>query len=104
MIVTDKSVYLNYVNDIENKVKSLCSNVSFAAMQDTLKQDIEKTRVQIMSKVFLIKNLVNQKTGLIPNSDWVQYQKDINALYKQLSDKINKAVSYSKTHGLEITR
>lgn len=35
MIVTDESVYLNYVKDIENKIKSLCSNVSFAAMQDT---------------------------------------------------------------------
>ncbi|MBQ7185890.1 MAG: hypothetical protein IJR92_03740 [Alphaproteobacteria bacterium] len=89
MIVTDESVYLNYVKDIENKIKSLCSNVSFAAMQDTLKQDIEKTRAQIMSKVFLIRNLANQKKCIISNSDWVQYQKDINALCKQLSDKIN---------------
>jgi hypothetical protein len=102
MIVKDKSVYLNYVKDIENKVKSLCSNVSFATMQDKLKQDIEKTRVQIMSKVFLIKNLANQETGLIPNSDWVQYQKEIDSLYQNLSSMVKKATTYSKPH--EIVR
>ncbi len=97
MIIKDKSIYLNYVKDIENKVNDICKKISLATMQGPIKQDIEKTRIKILGKVFLIKNLANQETGLIPNSDWLQYQKDIDTLYKQLSDSINKASRCKKT-------
>ena len=102
MIFKDKSVYLNYAKDIENKVNNLCAKVSLTTMQNPLKQEIEKIRVKILAKVFLIKNLANQETGLIPNSDWIQYQKDIDTLYKQLSDSINRASRGQKSQ--EITR
>ncbi|MDW3024560.1 MAG: hypothetical protein R8N50_02630 [Alphaproteobacteria bacterium] len=102
MILKDKSIYLNYAKDIETKVNNLCAKISLTTMQGPLKQEIEKIHVKILAKVFLIKDSATQETGLIPNSDWIQYQKDIDTLYKQLSYSINKALRGQKTQ--EIVR
>lgn len=95
MIIKDKSIYLNYAKDIETKVNNLCAKISLTTIHEPLKQEIEKVRVKILANVFLIKDLATQETGLIPNADWIQYQKDIDALYKHLSDKVNEAIAYS---------
>ena len=42
MIIKDKSIYLNYIKNIENKVNDICKKISLATMQGPIKQDIEK--------------------------------------------------------------
>lgn len=98
MIIKDKSIYLDYVEDIENKMKNLCKNISSATMQDSLKQDIEKTRVDILAKIFLIRNLAEQETGFIPNIDLVRYKKEINELYEHLSNIVKGRVLRHNTN------
>ena len=93
MIVKDKSIYLNYVKDIEEKIKKLCSNVSFVTMPDTLKQDPEKVRVKISAKLALLTQKANQPE-LIPNAEWVNFKQEINALYQELADKVNQCATW----------
>lgn len=42
--------------------------------------------------------LANQEVGLIPHSDWVQYQNDIDKWCTELQTKVNQAVNCSCMH------
>ncbi|MBO4738675.1 MAG: hypothetical protein J5606_03840 [Bacteroidales bacterium] len=97
MIIKDERIYLNYTKDIRSKVENLCTKIPLATPQ-SLKQDIEKIRVTIFAKIGLIEIKALPEFGLIPNSDWVRYQKEIDELLKELSGKIGNAICYSKRH------
>ena len=100
MIIKDKSIYLDYTKDIATKVNALCAKIP--TEQSTHRQDIEKIRAKISAKILLITELANQKVGLIPNSDWMQYKKEIDSLYNQLSTKVKQALAHPVSH--EIVR
>ena len=97
MIIKDETIYLNYTKEVRSKVENLCAKIPFATSQ-SLKQDIEKTRVKIFAKISLIEVLALKEVGLIPNTDWMHYQKEIDELLKELSGKIGNAICYSKRH------
>lgn len=96
MIIKDKSVYLNYIQDIENKVNGLCKSISVIPLLDAQKQSIEKICAQIFSKTALLSMRAKSKTGLISNSDWVCFKQEIDGLYEQLSDAVNKTIAVEK--------
>lgn len=95
MIIKDDSVYLDYVKDIETKVNNLFKGIAAIAMSDAERQKIDEIRVKIFGKTSMVRMLVSQKTGLIPNADWIKYKVDIDALYRDLSDKINRVAMCS---------
>lgn len=97
MINMDKSAYLNYAKDIENKVNSLCANISLSALPDATKQDIKNTRLKISTITFLITDLAKREIGTIPYSDWKKYQDDINELYNHLSHTIQQSITHSQS-------
>jgi len=91
MIVKDISVYLDYVADINKKVNDLYAKIS--SVTEHKKTDIDALRVKILAKTNLITMLANQEVGLIPHSDWVQYQSDIDKWLTELENKVNTAVA-----------
>ncbi len=95
MIIKDETIYLNYTKDIRSKVENLCAKIPLATSQ-TLKQEIENIRVAIFAKLSLIEIKALPDFGLIPYSDWIRDQKEIDELFKDLSGKIGNAICYSK--------
>lgn len=88
MIKKDKSVYLDYIQDIKTKVDGLCAKIAPNAMS----KDIEKIRVKISGKLALLTQKAKSDT-LIPNADWVKFKQDIDALYQELADKVNRCAA-----------
>ena len=86
MNIKDKSVYLNYIQDIENKINNLCTGANLAMLSDAQKQSVEKIRTQIMAKAALFSIRATSKTGLIPHADWILFKQEIDGLCKQLAD------------------
>lgn len=84
MIKKDKSVYLNYIKDVEKKVNALCAKVVPGAVS----KDIEKLRVKIAAKTTLLTQKANSDK-LIPNADWVKFKQEIDSLYQELAGKVN---------------
>jgi len=91
MITKDKSAYLDYVAGINKKVDDLYTKIS--SIGGSMKKDIDALRLKIITKTNLITLLANQKIGLIPHSDWVQYQSDIDKWLTELENKVNVAVA-----------
>ncbi len=96
MIKKDASIYLDYIKDMETKVKNLCDGITSIAISDIHKQAIEKQRMQIFSKITLLAHRATCDVGFIPHFQWIQCQKEIDDLYKQLSDTVNQAMAYHK--------
>ena len=92
MIVTDKSVYLDYVQSIKNKVDKICEKTASTVMSNA----VTKIRARIFAKILLITELANQEVGFIPNSDWIKYKNEIDGLYEQLVELVNGRASHSK--------
>ena len=88
MIKKDKSVYLNYIKDVEKKANALCAKVA----PGTASKDVEKLRVKIATKTTLLTQKANQD-GLIPNADWVKFKQEIDALYQELADNVNRCTA-----------
>ena len=99
MIKKDKSVYLDYVQDIKTKVDGLCAKVAPGAAS----KDIEKLRVKIAAKTTLLTQKANQD-GLIPNADWVKFKQEIDALYQELADNVNRCAACAQQINNSIIR
>jgi len=103
MIIKDKTTYLNYIQDVENKVKKLYNNIGLVPLSDVQRQSIEKICAQIFSKTALLSIRVTATTGFIPNSDWIQFKQEVNGLYEQLSNTVNAVIAAEEIH-TNITR
>lgn len=99
MIKKNKSVYLDYIKDVEKKVNALCAKVAPGAAS----KDIEKLRVKIAAKTTLLTQKAHQD-GLIPNADWVKFKQDIDALYQELADKVNRCAACAPQMNNSIVR
>lgn len=98
MIKKDTSVYLDYIKDTEAKVKNLCDGITSIAISDIHKQAIEKNRIKILAKTGALTQKASTEVGFIPNFQWNQFKKEVDGLYKQLSDSVNQAAAcYNKT-------
>lgn len=102
MIIKDETVYLNYIQDIENKVNNLCKNISHIPLSDAQRQSIEKICTRIFSQTALLST--RAKLGLILNSDWIQFKQEINGLYEQLSNTVNTATVAAEKIKASVTR
>lgn len=99
MIKKDKSVYLDYVQDIKTKVDGLCAKVA----PGTASKDIEKLRVKIVAKTTLLTQKANSDK-LIPNADWVKFKQEIDSLYQELADKVNRCAACAQQIDNSISR
>lgn len=99
MIKKDKSVYLDYIKDIETKANALCAKIALG----TASKDIEKLRVKIAAKTTLLTQKANSDR-LIPNEDWVKFKEEINALYQELADKVNRRTTCTQQIDNTISR
>ncbi|MFQ6739721.1 MAG: hypothetical protein ACLRFJ_03600 [Alphaproteobacteria bacterium] len=99
MIKKDKSVYLDYITDIGKKVNALCAKVAPGAVS----KDIEKLRVKIAAKTTLLTQKANSDK-LIPNADWVNFKQEIDSLYQELADKVNRCAACAPQMNNSIVR
>ena len=99
MIKKDKSIYLDYIKDIEIKMDTLCAKVALTVVS----KDIEKTRIKISAKLALLTQKANSDK-LIPNADWVKFKQDIDALYQELADKVNRCAACAQQIDNSISR
>ncbi|MCM1294043.1 MAG: hypothetical protein NC311_00575 [Muribaculaceae bacterium] len=60
-------------------------------ISDMHKQSIEKQRMQILANITLLAHRATLDVGFIPYFQWIQFQQEIDDLYKQLSDTVNHA-------------
>lgn len=95
MRTKNKSIYLNYVKDIETKVTDIYAKLKSVFIINTQKQSIEKQRDDIFAKTSLLTLRANQD-ALIPNAEWIAFKKEIDDLYKNFCDTVNQSIEYSK--------
>lgn len=84
-IIKDKTKYLNYVNDIESKVNNIWNIAKNTPLSDNLKGQIQTIYDRILSRTSLVELKVNEETGLIPNCEWIGWQKEIDDLFGELT-------------------
>lgn len=99
MIKKDKSVYLDYIKDIETKVNTLCAKVAPGATS----KDIEKLRIKIAAKTTFLTQKANSDR-LIPNADWVNFKEEIDVLYQELADNVSRYATCTQQIDNSISR
>ena len=100
MIIQDKKKYFDYIKNTEEKVNNWYKSLNSNLVSETSKKDIDSLRSQIFGKLIVL-NLKLDTNTLINQTDWIQYQQDVDALCKQLSDKINFAITQNKANSAE---
>ena len=90
MIIQDKKKYLDYIKKTEEKVNNLYDN----SVLGTTRKDIDSIRSKIFGKIVVI-NLKLDANQIITQPDWEQYTKQIDELYKKMSDKVNQTIARS---------
>ncbi len=83
MIIKDKTIYLNYVNDVKSKIANILKNIEQASLTDTTKEKIRINCLKIDAITSLIELHANSPR-LIPNIEWLGWQKDIDDLFNEM--------------------
>ena len=94
MIIQDKKKYLDYIKKTEEKVNNLYESINSNSVLGTTRKDIDSIRSKIFGKIVVI-NLKLDANQIITQPDWEQYTKQIDELYKKMSDKVNQTIARS---------
>ena len=89
-----------YVQDIETKADELYKKVSL----DSVKKDAQKLYIAINAKTDLLKQVIKSKTRIISSSDLDQFKQEIDTLYQELADKVNRCATCAQQIDNSISR
>ena len=89
-----------YVKDIETKADELYKKVSL----DSVKKDAQKLYIAINAKTDLLKQVIKSKTRIISSSDLDQFKQEIDTLYQELADKVNRCATCAQQIDNSISR
>lgn len=92
MLRKDESLYLDYAQDILNKVDCLWEKIIPIVIPDKQKQELQEQRINILAKVDLLKMKAKSKY-LIPNATWIQIKKEIDDLYLRFFNSVNPFIT-----------
>ncbi len=102
MIIQDKKGYLDYIKRMEADVNNLYNSINSNLVSETSKKEVEKIRSKILGKLVVISVKLSDY-DIIMQSDWEEYKKQIDDLYKEMSDKVNQIIA-SLSHTKENVR
>lgn len=94
MIIQDTRKYREYIKETEDKVNKLYNNAIANVIPETCKKNIESIRSKIFGELVVINGKL-ANNYLITPSDWENYKKQIDELYKEMTGKVNEAVACS---------
>lgn len=92
MIIQDKKKYLDYIKKTEKSVNNLYDSINSNLVLETSKKDVESIRSKIFGELVVISRKL-AANGLIMQSDWEKHKKQIDELYKEMSDKVNQIIA-----------
>lgn len=96
MIVQDTRKYDEYIKETEDKVNKLYNNAIANVIPETFKKNIESIRSKIFGKLVIISGKL-AANDLITPSDWENYKKQIDELYKEMTGTLNMLHQHSTT-------
>ena len=102
MIIQDKKGYSDYIKRMEVDVNNLYNSINSNLVSETSKKEVEKIRSKILGKLVVISVKLSDY-DIIMQSDWEEYKKQIDDLYKEMSDKVNQIIA-SLSHTKENVR
>lgn len=89
MIIQDERKYLEYIKETEGKVNNLYESLNSRIVSEAAKKDIESIRSKIFGELVVINGKLADNDFITP-SDWENYKKQIDDLFKELEAKVNQ--------------
>ena len=89
MIIQDNHKYLEYIKETEEKVNNLYDSLNSCNVSEAVKKDIASIRSKIFGELVVISVKLAANCLIMP-SDWENYKRQIDDLFKELEAKVNQ--------------
>ena len=99
MIIQDKTIYKNYVQEMTQKVQTLMKQVSESQIPKTAKRDINKQYIKLSAKIALLEVKSENQHTIISQLTWEKSKIEIDFLYTELSNMVDNAIAVSNEIG-----
>ena len=89
MFIQDNHKYLEYIKETEEKVNNLYDSLNSCNVSEAVKKDIASIRSKIFGELVVISVKLAANCLIMP-SDWENYKRQIDDLFKELEVKVNQ--------------